>query len=395
VFSNYKRFIQLAPEVTSGTPAAPTVTLPVTKCDFFDKIHNLDDKSWNGSMSLMYGRQQGARTTDGSMSGNVYVDSLPHLLQNIMGDRTSVTAAAATTTAAATVAGATSVSATAAVGGVGALIQIDTGTKTEVVQVSATTGTGPYVLTVFPALQQAHASGVVVTPLTRHAFSLLNSGQGQTKSHTFYDFLGPGPNGHRVYPGARLTSLHFKLNAATSLFDYDAKLEGYPSLDGSTTLTAAPSGVQAMASWQAIVGIGGPAATSPYATVRDGAIELKRKVEADHTLQGSQAPYSLTQGELDISGKLTILATDDSAYQYYLSNSQPVIQIIVATGSGWVQIDLGRASFRDCKPVAGNKAAMEYTVDLDGIINAGNAGASGGLSPGLITVGNSVLATSY
>lgn len=88
-YSPFKEFVGIAPEVTPGTSVAMTATMPVKKVDFQDKIKALDDPSLRGSMSVLNGRYAGVRQSDFSFDGPMYVDVLPFLLENMLGDRTT------------------------------------------------------------------------------------------------------------------------------------------------------------------------------------------------------------------------------------------------------------------------------------------------------------------
>lgn len=388
VYSGSKQFVGLAKETTPGTPVPMNVTLPVTKFDPEDKPKWLMDKSWNGSMSIDYGMQQGVIPADFNMSGNVFPDTIVHLLANILGDRTTTGGGVATTLSTAAVSGATTIS-TAATVAVGTQVQIDVGTISETRTVTAVAGAGPYTLTV-AALLLGHASGVAVTPLYSHALSLLNSGQGQPLTHTFTHYMGPGTNGARTYASACLDSLDFKYNGSdANPFSYSSKAQAWPSAYATAQPIAAPSGVQAISDWKTTVSIGGAA----NATVMDCDVNIKRKLEDDYTLQGSQNPYSITRGEVDVTGKMTFLADNtqgDAAYTAMRTNAQPSLQLNL----GPVTILIPTCGYETAKPNTG-RAAIEYQVTYKAIISAAAAGASGGLSPLQVTVANALAGTSF
>lgn len=88
-FAADREWIGIAPEATPGTAVAPTFTVPVTKFEPEDKPTQLDDTSLRGSMAELYGRYQGVLRSEFSMAGPVYMDTIEHLLVNILGDRTT------------------------------------------------------------------------------------------------------------------------------------------------------------------------------------------------------------------------------------------------------------------------------------------------------------------
>jgi hypothetical protein len=379
-----------------------TDTIPVTKMDFEDKVTFLDDKSMVGSMVAMHSRQAGVIVANFSFSGPVYVDTFPHLLANILGDRTSTggTGGAATTLSADTTAGAVTVSTTATVAA-GTIVVIDSGAVAEVRTITAASGAGPYSLTV-AALTYPHSSGASVTPITQyqHAVSLVNSGQGQPITHTLTQFTGlPDGTGARQYTSACLTDLTIHFNDATQLLEYDAKGMAFPSQIAGATPTANPTTIVPTASWRGALGINGTVSASPDTTVTDGTIDLKRKIEAIHTLNGSQAPTYMQRGEADINGKFNAVTPDEQQYLRMRNNTQPQFQFVFDNGVAGplhnaVQIDVNQTAYKTAKPNL-SKAAIDFGIDWDAIGNSVNAGASGGLSPGLVTVTNGRAGTTY
>lgn len=404
-YASAKQFLGIAKEVTQGTPVAMTATIPIEKFEPEDKPVWLHDKALRGSMVDAYGMQQGVIKTDFSMSGPVFGDTLGWLLGNILGDvaPTGTTTTPTGTLSAGSAAGATSVSASVSIPA-STQIQIDTGNLAEVVTTSgAPTGTGPYTIPV-PALRYAHASGVAITAVTTpftHGFAVLNSGQGQPTSHTLTHFQGPTATvGARQFPGACLSELTLKWNAETELFMFDAKGECWPSVVPGATPTSAPSTVTPIASWRGLLGIGGPASGGTLVkTVTDGEITIKRALEPVFTTQNVQTPYVIQRGPVDVSGKLSFIAADETPYTTMLNNTQPQLQLIVGNGQTGanlvqVQVDCQNAAYETAKPEFG-KAAVGYQATLIGVANTANAGPSGGYSPGKVTVTNSIAPGTY
>jgi len=234
-----------------------------------------------------------------------------------------------------------------------------------------------------------------------HAFSTLNTGQGQPTSHTFTHFQGPVASvGARQYPGACLSELTVKWNAETQLLTYDAKGSCWPSVIAGAAPTSAPSTVTPVPSWRGQLGIGGPATGGTLVkTVMDGEITIKRALEVVFTTQNVQTPYIIQRGAVSASGKLNFIAADESPYTTMLNNTQPQLQLLIGNGvSGagqiQVQVDCQNAAYATAKADFG-KAAVGYQTTFDAIANTTNAGTSGGFSPLKVTLTNGIAAGTY
>src|SRR6266568_2750735 len=98
-------------EAVAGAPVLPVISVPLDKGQPDDKITYLVDKSIQGNMAEDQGDVAGVAIGDFPLSGNVYLDTIGHLLFNLWGDYTSTgtTPTSATTVAASTAAGVSSV----------------------------------------------------------------------------------------------------------------------------------------------------------------------------------------------------------------------------------------------------------------------------------------------
>lgn len=234
-----------------------------------------------------------------------------------------------------------------------------------------------------------------------HAFSTLNSGQGQPGSHTLTHFQGPVASvGARQFPGACFSEITFKWNAETQLLTYDAKGSCWPSVIPGGAPVSAPSTVRPIASWRGELGIGGPASGgTKVITVMDGEVTLKRALDVVFTTQLAQTPYIIQRGAVSVSGKLNFIAADETPYTTMLNNTQPQFQLVIGNGvvgAGKValQIDCQNAAYATSKPDFG-KAAVGYQTTFDAIANTTNAGTSGGFSPVKVTLTNAVASGVY
>ena len=320
-----KQFLGLAKETTHGTPVVPAVTMPVAEFTPDQTFEMLADESWRGHLGDNSGLQQGVTKAEFDIKGPAFLDTLPHLLLNILGDRT-------------------------------------------------TTGSAPY----------------------QHAFSLLNSGSAQPPSHTFTHFQGPAATvGARQWPGACLSELTLKWSAESELFTVEGKGTSWGSQLPGSAPTAAPSTVPPLPAWRAIVGIGGPAASGTLVkNVATIELSLKRTLKPYYTASGSQDPYIIQRGKLEVTGKLNFVADSEAPFLAYLANTQPQLQVVIGNGvSGAgqlsLQLDVDRAAYTTSKFSGGNDAA-EYDVEWKAVSTTTNAGSSGGMSPCKITVANAV-----
>jgi hypothetical protein len=229
-----------------------------------------------------------------------------------------------------------------------------------------------------------------------HEFAVLNSAQGQPPSHTFTHFQGPAATvGARRVSGACLSDLTLKWSAESELFTLDGKGTGWGTSLPPAAPTAAPSTVPALASWRAALGIGGPAAGGTLAAnVAEAEISIKRALKPYYTLSGSQNPYIIARGTVEVTGKLTFVAKDEQPFLDYLNHAQPQLQLDINNGLAGASalglvLDISKANYTSSKFSGGNEAA-EYEVEFEAISTAANAGASAGMSPCQMTVTNAV-----
>lgn len=400
LYASPRQFIGLARETVQGTAVVPVVTMPVNNFDPFDQPTWIDDAALRGSMTEPYNRVQGPIHTEWSMSGPAYFDTLPYLLANMMGDVVysgTYTGSGTTTLAANSAVGATSISTAASIS-TSTLIQIGTGTAAEVRLTTGVSGGGPYSVTFATALVNAHTSGDTVKPITSpysDAFSTLNTGTAQPTSLTITDWQGPTATVQaRAYAGCCLSSLNLKGTPESTTVQMDASGLGWPSAAAASTPTASPSAVKPQPAWEATVGLNGTIGSSQVKTVNDWEISLSRVLKPYYTAQNSQSPYFIQRGKVTASGKINVVAADETSLTYLLSNTQPQLQLLVSNGlSGAnllsIQFDILQAAYTTSK-ISRQNAAVEYSIEFQAIANTTNAGYSGGYSPILITTQNAV-----
>ncbi|MEV0968514.1 phage tail tube protein [Microtetraspora glauca] len=231
-----------------------------------------------------------------------------------------------------------------------------------------------------------------------HAFTLLNSGNGQPPTHTFTDRTAlPATSGARQYPYSCISELTLNWNAE-QLCTWEAKAQCWPSVVPAVAPTNALSSVVPVPSWRAAFGIGGPAsAGTKVDNITEMSITISREVTPYHTADGTQAPYVIARGPIDVTGKFTRIAEDESQLLDYLANAQPQLQILLSNGGAAgglvsVQVDMAKVGYRTNKINSGGTVFV-YDVEFQAIANTTNVGTSGGLAPAKVTLQNAV--TSY
>jgi hypothetical protein len=420
-----ERELYVVEEAVPGTvPAsAPGVAVPFTSLKPSNKPTWLDDDSFQGSMGDTYGVYQGPLIGAFDIGGNVFGDTLPYFLLNILGDYTATgtTASPTATTSASIAAGATAIP--VASGGTsftsGMWIElVDTGTPPapEIVEVgTGSTGTS-IVLNAATPTRFAHATAMTVNNTTApyvHAFSLLNgltgapyAGQAaQPKTLCITDRTGiPATGLADQYAYSCLSELTITGNAE-KLLVWSGKAVCYSrQIPGTPVGTPNVSSVQTYPSWRSTTGIGGPVSTNQVKNVAEWAVTITRAVKAINTNAGAQTPFVIGRGKAGVTGKNTFSPSiDDTALTNLLGNVQPQIQYIAGNGlTGTnliqVQIDVGVGAYltsdiNDSSELFGYDTtfkaphtAASFTGPQGGVLY----GASGGKSCIKIAVTNAV-----
>jgi hypothetical protein len=327
-WASAKRFVGTAVEVTQGTAVTPiTFTHLLSTFDPEDKFAWLDDEAARGAMVETYGRIQGGGNAEHSLGGPMFVDGLGVWLKNILGDLTTT----------------------------------------------------------------------VATP-NSHAFSVLNSGSAQPAALTVADYQGPPASTQtRLWPGVCLSELTLKGNAASSLVEWSGKGVGWLSSVAGATPTAAPTAEPPMAAWRTAIGIGGVASGGTQVKVIDEwEFTITRAVSVEFTAQNSQSPFYIQRGPVGMNGSFHFSKPADevAAITPLLSNSQPQVQILLSNGGAagalrTLTIDMAKTAWDTSKINRGDEA-VGYDTTWKAIANTTNVGASGGYSPGKVTLQNTV-----
>lgn len=421
IFPTEERFVNVVKEATNGTiPGTTGTTFPVVTFEPDDKPMWLPDVSLRGAMAEQYDFLQGPEIAGISVGGPVYVDMLPHMLYNTLGDytqlapvatpNTTLTAPAAPGATTLTVASGTSFT-------VGMQILVGTAGSQEIVTVLSGAST-TITLNAATPIRIAHLTAAVVTNTTvaagtySHIFSLLNSSFigagnflnfGQPPTHTWTDRTQvPATGLARQYAYGCMSELTLTGNAE-KLLEWNGSLTSFVGQIAASAPPASVSAVRAFPDFNTTVNLATGGALAAIFNISEWTCNLNRQVEPFFDNAGTQNPLVIGRGKFGASGKLTFSpAVDETALLYMLNNTQPQLQIITTNGLlttnplyQAVQIDIPICDF-DASKINAGKALFGYDVTYKSTASATSRnsvsplGWSLGYSPIKITVSNSV-----
>jgi hypothetical protein len=225
-----------------------------------------------------------------------------------------------------------------------------------------------------------------------HKTAMLNTGDAQGPSYTLFAF-----NGAEVWKlaGARCTSL-----------DVEISTDGLVTLTPTwfttlgvtaTGLTNTPSTTAPTPGWNTTVTLGG-SLTNVYSSVK---LSMKRNdAAAQWSLQGTQSPYTLFSGSLEVTGTLTGVYTgytgSPSDLAGYLANTQPSLVVKnypAGDAVHYAQWQMSKIGYQDGVEVSASNGFVQVEAPFQAITNATD-GLGGTPSPILFTLLNSA-ASSY
>lgn len=227
-----------------------------------------------------------------------------------------------------------------------------------------------------------------------HVISTLNSQatNGQPTTFTLSDYYGLGAASTRMFAGCQWSEVDVKF-AADGLMSYAAKAKGYAS---SVVANPTPSfsAVTPVPSWIGVVTL----AASVSAIMAEGNVKISRPVTPMLTVDGNQRPYQLFAGAVVAEGSLLLVFESDAQLQYYLSNTQPALQLDFSAGSGstatQVMFNMSKCAFSNAK-IDRSKDWLELSVNYKAVANVTDVGASGGYSPVKVTLKNAKVSGTY
>jgi len=212
-----------------------------------------------------------------------------------------------------------------------------------------------------------------------HTISLKNASavgaDAQPPSYTLTDFYAANV---RSYPGCQFSDFSLKFNA-DGMLEYDAKSTGWQSQVVSTP-TPSFSTVLPTPVWQGTVSIAG----TPVSNSISGNIDMKRPVTPIYGISGTQNPYQVFLGALEVTGKIKFVMENDDQLTNFLTNTQPSIELAWDYNQGADEVAIVAQIAKGAYTAAAidrGTDMVEIEIDLNAIGNTDNAGATGGYSP--------------
>ena len=226
-----------------------------------------------------------------------------------------------------------------------------------------------------------------------HTTALYNgSGTNAAQPPSFTLFWADGAGKTQQIPGAVISSVKVSLGA-DALASLDVAWTGLPAAT-ITNPTNTPSSLKPMPSWNSTITLGG-SATSQFSAID---IEYKRAVEIIPTITGSQTPFAVFGGPVDVTGSLTGVfqnATSDVNWTNYLANTQPALVVKVAPpgdATHYIQMQHTQIAY-DETTVEGTNKWQEVKSKLQMIANSTDS-TNGAFSPAKVTLSTTV-STAY
>ena len=242
------------------------------------------------------------------------------------------------------------------------------------------------------ALMGSVATTGASAPYT-HTVSLKNASataaDTQPTSLTITDFYAANV---RAYAGVSIHDFNLTFSAE-GLLDYSSSGTGWASATASTP-TPSFSTVTAVPTWQGTVTIGGTTISNAV----DGSITMTRPITPIYGISNTQNPYNIFQGALEVKGQIKFVMEADTELTRFLTNSQPSIVLNWANGTGstatQIQATITKGAYT-AAVIDRSKDYVEIAVDLTGIGNTTDAGATGGYSPIKWVFQNAIAAGTY
>lgn len=197
----------------------------------------------------------------------------------------------------------------------------------------------------------------------------------QPVAYTLTDFYSANV---RAYAGCQFHDLTLNFSAE-GMLEYDAKATGYLSATASTP-TPTFSTVLPQPVWIGTVSIGG----STISNMVEGSITVTRPVTPIYGISNTQSPFSVFVGPVDATGSLRFVMEADTELSRYLTNTQPAISLTWAQGAGASATQIKATLTKGAYVAAAidrSKDFVEIVVDITGIANTTDAGATLGYSP--------------
>jgi hypothetical protein len=375
-------------ETTVGLAVAPSYWIPVMGPKYAPNRQLLPDTTLQGSMVPIYDEIPGLRYDGHGWDSFPYLDSLGVFLRGILGSAdTKTTAPGSTTLSAPAVAGATTITTTASIAAK-SWIAIDTGAGA--IETHYTTAvTGSYTVTLAYPLIYGHASGVTVTGLTQHQFSLLNNSPStgnQPPSVTIVDY--EGATNWRELTAAQLDSITLT-GTADSLPKITTNYFANTSVQPTTPVPAFTA-VEAPPGWTVVLAIGGTQIT--YVT--SWQYDLKRNVKPIAAVTGTQSYYQFFADVLDATASFTVLEDPNSTWLNAYENGTPeTVDFTLYDVKNGYALNLHTTNAKFTKgSLDRSKQWVEVPLEMQLLPTTTDA-LAGGVSPIVATLANAVTGT--
>ncbi|MHB8511485.1 MAG: phage tail tube protein [Actinomycetota bacterium] len=224
-------------------------------------------------------------------------------------------------------------------------------------------------------------------------FAVNNSASvnGQPPTFTMTDFNGFNA---RQFAYWRCSDLSFKFDP-NGLLTYDAK--GLASASATaTTPTSSFSTETVIANWRGITTLGGTASS----ILQSGEVNISRVVSPILNLAGSQTPYKIWAGAVDVKGKLLLVYEDDTQLANYTGQTATSLDLNFSLGSGTglrtIELHMSNVLYTNAKITRNEaKGYVELEVDYEAVANTTDIGATGGYSPIKVTLKNAKSTGTY
>lgn len=212
---------------------------------------------------------------------------------------------------------------------------------------------------------------IVIASAVRHNFKIPALGT-QPPSYSVTDFNQlTAATGTRGWPGQLLDQLDFTIDAG-ALIKVATQWKGWPSGSQAKPTPTYPV-LNPGHGWEATVQIGSGARLN----VQSMGYTLKRNVEAEHTAQNTQVPYVMFAGEAEATGKMLVLALDETELGYYLNNTQGSIVTVITAPAGTPapSLTIRQTSTVFKKgPIDRSGPKITLPLDFEGMYSAADAG---------------------
>lgn len=242
--------------------------------------------------------------------------------------------------------------------------------------------TYPYMDSIYPHVLAALGNPDTITgasdPYT-HKTAVYNgsgSNAAQPPSYTIWYHDGAG----KCWQSAGCISSNFAIDAkAEALVTVDAGWLGLPAT-AVTPPSNTPTGNPPMPSWNSTITIGGTS-LSKYSDIK---VTIKRATEMIPTITGTQAPFAIYGGEVEVTVDLAGIYQNstDNDLAAFLANTQPALLLKVAPAADathGLTLQHSKVGYTDAS-ISGSNKWMEIAGKVQALANTTDA-LGGGYSP--------------